>query len=1259
MSPRNEDFLFAQEAQRQGYVSEAQVEEGLLLQKRMQEELHIEERLAVILLKRGWLAEEQARQVTARVSPPGARGEIEGYDLIEKIGGGSMGTVYKAMHRGLDRPVAIKILRQDLGKESIHVERLKEEAKLLASLDHPNIVRALDAGESGGFPFVVMEYVEGESLKERIARRGPFREVDALKIIRQTADALERARRMGVVHRDVKPGNIVLSRQGVPKLMDLGLAKGPVDMGLTQHGATVGTPQFISPEQAQDPRRADTRSDIYSLGATLYAMLTGRPPFSGSTLAEVLTKVLYREPAPLRVLNKEVSPDTGYLVERMMLKDPGLRYRTPAEVVHEIDRILAGESILPAGFRGNWEAYLLRRRVKRITRIAVVSLVVLLLAGAGVVFGLRRAEDRRTYAAHVVAVEDALLHTELAKTDGALDVQRKMMKAAGAIELIGDEAIPGRVDLERRIEALGWELRWFEKLEDEVQPELKSLLAVHRYVSAEARLEDFARLIQDPESPARRQVRVLLGTIREASASEFEKIEQKRRLAVATTFEELLDQAQANVDLLKREFTPAPDVRIARDDTRRIAAALDAIQRRLLDLEARYTAKALEPRLASFAFREIQGAFESERQDLLKLVQALWQPLEAEGLGRATAVEHLIEQRLTAMDVTLEAAVAARWEEVRQGVRELAVAGNHDEALAELRRVLNALDAGGFRVLRTKASDLADEIRTQVTLDKERAGRDYSAILRDARQLLRRGRPDMLRARVQEALASTNASWPYRSDLEAILRLAEAQDRLLGRALDHLERAVGGRPLQGVLLRDGSEERRWFVTAVDPERRVIQVATTRSGPGQERELAEVAPLQITDWAQPPDGTLPPLQRAVALLMALGDLEGADLRPRLGRFVRLLEALREAQESGALMEWALRQWEDVEGRQRHREDEARAELQSAEFYLRRREYENAYFYLGRLLRDGSPLQFTTAFRDREQDIRESMQVVESELENLELAGRFPGARIAAQGKVTRLHLDFESDAQLEIFRTGDAQAWGVFETYVTPRVTTPGTGDSRFHLLRGMEGLVRDRPMAFPCIFDPAEPIKVEFELHTLQSPFLLIVDVDGVQVGILSADPLAAAYRQLWRLPPDAPLLKDESEAPPIDWTGRGRGVAFHAGKGFGDVTDREAWKWPRAGEGRNFEAWADSKRKKAELFAFEARQVYRVEVLRERGRITLSVDGEVVASQEDASWARIGRKSDREKRIRGGTGLIQILTWTPQAIDDLKLSGVVLERWR
>ena len=182
MTAENLDFLFAEEARRLGYVTEAQVDEAIQLQRHMADDLQIDERLHVLMHKRSWLSEEQVRKVMAHVQPRGNKAQIEGYRLIAKIGGGAMGTVYRARHERLNRDVAIKILRRDLGEDPTQMERLRAEARLLASLDHPNVVRALDAGEAGGYPYFVMDYVEGENLRDRIAERGPLDEGEALEI---------------------------------------------------------------------------------------------------------------------------------------------------------------------------------------------------------------------------------------------------------------------------------------------------------------------------------------------------------------------------------------------------------------------------------------------------------------------------------------------------------------------------------------------------------------------------------------------------------------------------------------------------------------------------------------------------------------------------------------------------------------------------------------------------------------------------------------------------------------------------------------------------------------------------------------------------------------------------------------------------------------------------------------------------------------------------------------------------------------------
>ena len=174
--------------------------------------------------------------------------------------------------------VALKVLKPSLARDKRYVERLRREARIVASLSHAHIVAGYDLGEEGGYHFFVMEFVEGKSLRQLLNEWGMFSEGYVLRVARETALALDHAYQRDVIHRDIKPGNILIDEVGKVKLTDMGLAKGPADLALTRDGATVGTPMYISPEQARNPQDVDVRSDLYSLGATLYHMATGVPP---------------------------------------------------------------------------------------------------------------------------------------------------------------------------------------------------------------------------------------------------------------------------------------------------------------------------------------------------------------------------------------------------------------------------------------------------------------------------------------------------------------------------------------------------------------------------------------------------------------------------------------------------------------------------------------------------------------------------------------------------------------------------------------------------------------------------------------------------------------------------------------------------------------------------------------------------------------------------------------------------------------------
>ncbi len=323
-------------------------------------------------------------------------GPIAGYQIVERLGHGGMGAVYKARQLNLGgRIVALKIIRRSLSRNEAYIRRLQREARIVGGLDHPHIVKGIDLGESSGFHYFVMEYVEGETLRSMLQNGRVFSEEETIHIGEQLASAIDYYGQRGIVHRDVKPGNVVLTSDGISKLMDLGLAKGPEDSALTRSGATIGTPQYLSPEQAQNPRGADVRSDLYSLGATLYHMATGQPPFQGETVAEVLTKVLFGRRAPAAEVNPAVSERFSHLLERLMDRDPRRRYQSAAELLRDIRAVRAGREPEPPPAVGG--VRLDRRR----TLALAASAIVMLIALAGVLIVWVTQEGARDSASQI------------------------------------------------------------------------------------------------------------------------------------------------------------------------------------------------------------------------------------------------------------------------------------------------------------------------------------------------------------------------------------------------------------------------------------------------------------------------------------------------------------------------------------------------------------------------------------------------------------------------------------------------------------------------------------------------------------------------------------------------------------------------------------------------------------------------------------------------------------------------------------------
>jgi len=268
-------------------------------------------------------------------------GTIVGGCKIEKlIGRGGMGAVYKAENVNLGQPVALKVMSTKLVTDESYVQRFMREARVAAQLAHPNVVRAYDVGEDQGYYFIIMEFIDGPSVRQVIRQRGRIAPQEALGWALQVAKGLDAAHRLNMIHRDIKPHNLLLTKDGVVKISDFGLAKS-LSSGtqITQSGMVMGTPEYMSPEQCNG-EKVDIRADIYSLGATLFEMLIGKPPYDGDSLVAVMTKQL-REPVPDLRKYPDIPPALAPLIEKMMAKKADDRYQTPAETIQAIEGVLA------------------------------------------------------------------------------------------------------------------------------------------------------------------------------------------------------------------------------------------------------------------------------------------------------------------------------------------------------------------------------------------------------------------------------------------------------------------------------------------------------------------------------------------------------------------------------------------------------------------------------------------------------------------------------------------------------------------------------------------------------------------------------------------------------------------------------------------------------------------------------------------------------------------------------------------------------
>lgn len=337
------DSLFGKMAVEQGLCTDAELRRSL-------EELESRRKVNPIMLKDlmmdlGYITHSQAERLGKSIKETKVVAhQIPGYKILGKLGAGAMAIVYKAQQLSLNRIVAIKVLPKRFSRNPEYVERFFKEGQAAGKLNHNNIVQAIDVGEAGGYYYFVMEYVEGKTIHDDLAAGKVFKEDEALDIIIQIAHALQHAHACGLIHRDVKPKNIMINTAGVAKLADMGLARETTDIqaAQTEEGKAYGTPYYISPEQIRGKIDIDGRADIYGLGATFYHMVTGRVPFMADDPADVMRKHLREELIPPDHINTKLSAGASEVIEVMMAKRKEDRYDNVDELLIDLEAVRDG-----------------------------------------------------------------------------------------------------------------------------------------------------------------------------------------------------------------------------------------------------------------------------------------------------------------------------------------------------------------------------------------------------------------------------------------------------------------------------------------------------------------------------------------------------------------------------------------------------------------------------------------------------------------------------------------------------------------------------------------------------------------------------------------------------------------------------------------------------------------------------------------------------------------------------------------------------
>ncbi len=311
------------------------------------------------------------------------------YRLVAKLGSGGMSTVFLARDQTLDRDVAIKVMHREMSEQADQLERFRQEARAVAKLSHPNVVAVIDAGEDGGHPYIVFEYVEGETLKQRIARVGALDAQEALAYAIEVARGLTVAHARNIVHRDVKPQNVLIDAEGRAKLTDFGISRQIEQDGMTATGRVLGTTDYVAPEQAMG-HGVDQRSDVYSLGVVLYEMLVGQVPFQADSQVGVAMKHVNEELPDVQQRRPEISAAAALVVEKATAKDPAKRYQDVGEMIDDLSTALEVEAARAGSSTGEATSILdalppPKRKLSTRARWSWAAIALIVLVGAGAV----------------------------------------------------------------------------------------------------------------------------------------------------------------------------------------------------------------------------------------------------------------------------------------------------------------------------------------------------------------------------------------------------------------------------------------------------------------------------------------------------------------------------------------------------------------------------------------------------------------------------------------------------------------------------------------------------------------------------------------------------------------------------------------------------------------------------------------------------------------------------------------------------------